>query len=98
MIPPTSSETGPNTSSKLLFHVILDGAAGAFSLDGPGGPNGIRLHYEMQQAARSRSKRLRDFDLWADSQEAALAEMTKRFPGYKFMGTSAELISSEALP
>ena len=81
---------------KLLFHVIVDNAACAFALDGPGGPNGIRLHYEMQLAARSRSKKLRDFDLWADSQEAALAEMAKSFPGFKFVGTSAELFQTEA--
>ena len=78
---------------KLLFHVIVDNAAGAFALHGPGS-NGIRLYYEMQLAARTRSKKLRHFDLWADSQEAVLAEMAKSAPGFKFVGTWAELISN----
>jgi hypothetical protein len=56
---------------------------------GPGGPNGVRLHYEMLQVARAEKKKLRDFDLRADSHEAALAEMQNHFLGYQFLGTWA---------
>ena len=65
----------PTISGKLLFHVIVDDFHRTFSMDGPGGPNGVRLHYEMLQSARAKKKKLRDFDLRADSHEAALAEM-----------------------
>ena len=60
-----------------------------FSIDSPGGPNGVRLHYEMLQAARTEKKKLRDLDLRADSHEAALGEMRSHFPGYQFLGTWA---------
>ena len=52
----------------------------------PGGPNGIRLHYEMMRVARSQAKILRDFDVRAESREAALAEMKAQFPDYIFFG------------
>jgi hypothetical protein len=80
---------GPTISGKLLFHVIVDDFHRTFSIDGPGGPNGVRLHYEMRQVARAEKKMLRDFDLRADSHEAALAEMQNHFPGYQFLGTWA---------
>jgi hypothetical protein len=90
MIPTTTASAAPPaTSGKLLFHVIVDDFGRTFSMDGPGGPNGIRLHYEMLHAARVKKGRLRDFDLRADSHEAALAEMQNSFPGYKFLGTWA---------
>jgi hypothetical protein len=54
---------------RLPFHVIVDDFHRTFSIDGPGGPNGVRLHYEMQQAARREKKKLRDFDLRAGSHE-----------------------------
>jgi hypothetical protein len=79
----------PVTTGKLLFHVIVDNFNRAFSMDGPGGPNGIRLHYEMQRVAREQKKNLRDFDLKAESQEAALAEMKASFPNYTFLGSWA---------
>lgn len=63
-------------------------------MDGPDGPNGVRLHYEMLQAARTQKKRLRDFDLRADSRDAALAEMKQSFPGFAFLGTWASSQSS----
>ena len=88
MIPTTSANAAPPTiSGKLLFHVIVDDFHRTFSIDGPGGPNGVRLHYEMLQAARAEKKKLRDFDLRADSHEAALAEMQNHFPAYQFLGT-----------
>jgi len=41
----------------------------------------------MLQAARAEKKKLRDFDLRADSHEAAFAEMQNHFPAYQFLGT-----------
>jgi hypothetical protein len=79
----------PGAIFGLLFHVIVDDFHRTFSIDGPGGPNGVRLHYEMLQAARAEKKKLRDFDLRADSHEAALAEMQTHFPGYQFLGNWA---------
>src|SRR5262249_45830507 len=87
--PTTATAAPPTTSGKLLFHVIVDDFHRTFSIDGPGGPNGVRLHYEMLQAARTEKKKLRDLDLRADSHEAALGEMQSHFPGYQFLGTWA---------
>jgi hypothetical protein len=96
MISTTSANAAPPTiSGKLLFHVIVDDFNRTFSMEGPGGPNGIRLHYEMLQAARAEKKKLRDFGLRTDSHEAALAEMQNHFPGYQFLGTWASSQSSE---
>jgi hypothetical protein len=78
------------TSGALIFHVIIDDFNRAFSIDGPEGPSGVRLHYEMQQVIRKQIKKLRDFDLRAESFEAALAEIKTRFPDYVFLGTWAE--------
>jgi hypothetical protein len=90
MMPKTSANAAlPIISGRLSFHVIVDDFHRTFSMDGPGGPNGVRLHYKMLQAARAEKKKLRDFDLRADSHEAALAEMQKGFPGYQFLGTWA---------
>ena len=58
----------PLASGNLLFHVIVDDFNRTFSMDAPGGPNGIRLHYEMMRICRaSKKKKLRDFDLRAES-------------------------------
>jgi hypothetical protein len=90
MIPTTNANAAlPAISGKLLFHVIVDDFNRTFSIDGPGGPNGVRLHYEMWQVARAEKKKLRDFDLRTDSHEAALAEMQTHFPGYQFLGNWA---------
>ena len=51
---------------------------------------GVRLHYEMQQVIRKQNKKLRDFDLRAESFEAALAEIKTRFPDYTLLGTWVE--------
>ena len=90
MIPTmTPSAVPPTTSGTLLFHVFVDNFHHTFSMDGPDGPNGIRLHYEMLLVARLQKKKFGEFDLRADSQGAALAEMQKNFPDYKFLGTWA---------
>jgi hypothetical protein len=44
-----------------------------------------RRPYSFQ--ARAEKKKLREFDLRADSHEAALAEMQNHFPAYQFLGT-----------
>jgi hypothetical protein len=88
MIPTSSSDTVPSAGSgALLFHVIVDDHRRVFTIDGPGGPNGVRLHYEMLKASRTQGRKLRDFDLRCDSLEAALAQMQTLFPGYEFVGT-----------
>ena len=87
MIPTTSANAAlAATSERLSFHVIVDDFHRTFSIDGPEGLNGVRLHYEMLRAARVEKKKLRDFDLRAESHEAALAQMQKGFPGYQFLG------------
>ena len=80
----------PVTTENLLFHVIVDDFNRTFSMDGPGGPNGIRLHYEMMRVARAQAKTIRGFDVRAKSQEAAIAEMKVHFPDYAFLGSWAE--------
>ena len=77
------------TRGPLIFHVIVDDFNRAFSIDGPEGPSGVRLYYEMQQVIRKQTKKLRDFDLRAESFKAALAEIKTRFPEYTFLGTWA---------
>jgi hypothetical protein len=75
------------TNGTLIFHIIVDEFNRAFSIDGPEGPSGVRLHYEMQPVMRKQTRNCCDFDLRAESFEAALAEIKKRFPGYTFLGT-----------
>jgi hypothetical protein len=77
----------PATSGKLRFHVIIDESKCQFFLNQSG--NGIRLHYEMQMVVRSQKQKLRDTDIWADSEEAALQQMEQFFQGYRFMGAWA---------
>jgi len=89
MMPTVNPSAIPSSSGRLSFHVIIEDRAGQFSIDGPDGPNGVRLHYEMVQVARKQRRNLRDFDLWADSLDEAVTEMEKYFPGYKFLGTWA---------
>jgi hypothetical protein len=85
----TGSASIALTSGDLLFHVLIDDFNRTFSMDGPSGPNGIRLHYEMMRMSREQKKKLRDFDLRAESQEVALAEMRAHFPDYTFLGSWA---------
>jgi hypothetical protein len=87
MAPVSNPSPGvPKLSGNLSFHVIVDDFQRTFSMDGPGSPNGVRLHFEMMQVARAQKKKLRGFDLRAESQEAALAEMSLHYPDYTFTG------------
>jgi hypothetical protein len=67
------------------FHVIIDEVNRQYFVSNDAA-NGIRLHYEVQMAARSKNQKLRDTDLWAVSLEGALAEIKKHFPDYTFEG------------
>ena len=60
-------------------------------MDALDGTNGVRLHYQMLRVAREQNKKLRDFDIRAESHETALAEMNKRFPDYVFLGTWSDV-------
>jgi hypothetical protein len=96
MIPTSSGNANVSLASgSPVFHVIIDDFHRSFSMDGPEGPSGVRLHYEMQLVARAQAKKLRDFDLRAASHEAALSEMKTRFPDYAFLGTWVEAQSAQ---
>ena len=74
------------TIENLVFHVIVDHAQKSFFINGADRSNGIRLHYEMNRVAREQGKTLRDFDMRAPSQEAALLELQSSLTGYSFLG------------
>ena len=76
MIPSTTGSAAvPVTTGNLLFHVIVDDFNRTFSMDGPGGPNGIRLHYEMMRVARTQAKILGDFGSCACPNEGAVSRL-----------------------
>jgi hypothetical protein len=84
----------------LTFHVIVDHSERTFWMNGPGGPNGILLHFEMAQIARKQGKTLRGFDLRTPSQETALTELQSSLSGYSFLGpwpTNPKLMTPERL-
>jgi hypothetical protein len=74
------------TTENLVFHVIVDHSQKSFFINGADRSNGIWLHYEMNRTARERGKTLRDFDMRAPSQEAALVELQSSLTGYSFLG------------
>ena len=74
------------TTENLVFHVIVDHSQKSFFINGADRSNGIWLHYEMNRIARERGKTLRDFDMRAPSQEAALVELQSSLTGYSFLG------------
>jgi hypothetical protein len=74
------------TQESLTFHVIVNRAQKNFSIDGPDGPNGVWLHFEMSRVARLQGNQLRDFDMRAPSHEAALSEVQSMLPDYSFLG------------
>ena len=84
-----SSITGSATitTGKLLFHVVVDDLNNTFSMDGPGGLNGIRIHHEMMHATRCQKRKFREFDIRAESQDAALSDMREYFPDHVFLGS-----------
>ena len=81
---------GSPISGRLTFHVIIDHTHRTFSIDGPDGPSGVRLHYQMLLVARKQNKKLKDFDIRAENRETALAEIQAHLHDYTFLGTWAE--------
>lgn len=95
MIPTTKvSNPAPLPQGQIAFHVVVDNTARTFTMDGPDGPNGIRLQFDAQQDARRLQRKFLEFDMRSDSQENALAEMWRSFPGYEFFGTWAKANSN----
>jgi len=68
----------------ILFHVVVDNIQRTFTIDGPDGLNGVRLHLDMLRKSRTLRSRFSEFYLRVDSHEAALEEMRSSFPGYSF--------------
>jgi hypothetical protein len=91
MIPASNPvNTPPVTEGQIAFHVVMDHVNYTFTLDGPDDPNGLRLHFDVQLAARHLQRKFSEFDVRADSKERAVADMAGSFPAYKFCGTWAE--------
>ena len=84
----------PMAGENLTFHVIVNRPEKSFSIDGPDGPNGVWLHFEMSRVARLQGKQLRDFAMRAPSHEAALSEMHSMLPDYLFLGPWSSKIAS----
>ena len=78
-----------------LFHIIVDNFHRTFTIDGPDGLNGVRLHLDMLRKSRTLNNRFSEFDLRMDSPEAVLAEIRKSFPGYSNLGS---WLSSQSRP
>jgi hypothetical protein len=80
------------------FHLIIDDSNRQFFINESA--NGMRMHYEMQLAARMKNRTLRDTDFWAESREAILDHMKHYFPGYQFNGEwiSPATISNRGTP
>ena len=68
----------------ILFHVVVDNIQRTFTIDGPDGLNGVRLHLDMLRKSRTLRNRFSEFYLRVDSHEAVLEEMRSSFPGYSF--------------
>jgi hypothetical protein len=84
------------TTANSMFHVTIDDAHRLFWLDGPGGLNAVRLHYEMVRHSREGGSKLRDNDIWALSQEEAAAQVQTFLPGYTFEGAWASTLQQSA--
>lgn len=86
MIPTSAGNAAPSASaSGLLFHLVIDDFRRSFSVDGPEA-NGMRMHYEVMQAARQPGRKLRELDLRSASLEGILEIMKEHFPGYEYSG------------
>jgi hypothetical protein len=74
------AQVKPMAGENLTFHVIVNRPEKSFSIDGPDGPNGVWLHFEMSRVARLQGKQLRDVAMRAPSHETALSEMQSIVP------------------
>jgi hypothetical protein len=91
MIPTTGADVAaPIADGHIAFHVVVDHTTQTFSIDGPDGANGIKLHFDVLQAARLLQRKFWKMDIRAKSWELALAEIQRSFPGYKCVGTWAD--------
>ena len=79
----------------MLFHIIVDNFHRTFTIDGPDGLNGVRLHLDMLRNSRTLNNKFSELDLRMDSHEAVLADMRKSFPRYSFLGS---WVSSQSRP
>jgi hypothetical protein len=91
----TASVLPPVTEGNLTFHVVVDFLDQSFSMDGPE-TNGVKLHYEVFKVSRGLKNRFWEFDVRAETQEQALAEMQKHFPGHRSVGTWASRASPQS--
>ena len=76
----TSAATPPITRGKMVFHVIVDNFHRTFPLDGPGDPTGYAFITKCS-LPRAQKNNFRDFDIRADSLEAAFVEIQQHSPG-----------------
>jgi hypothetical protein len=84
--PTFSSPSAPGSGGLRLFHVVIDDSARLFFLSGPDGPNGLRLHYEVELARRKRGMKLREADIHAVDLDQVLALLGEHLPGYQHQG------------
>lgn len=85
MIPTFAPSQTPSSFGRLLFHAILDDSKRQYFLSGPDGPNGLRLHYEVELERRLGTK-WREFDIRADSTAHAVAQIANHLPDYQHLG------------
>jgi hypothetical protein len=78
-----------NGNGPSVFHIVVEDLGRTYTVDGPGGPSGLHLHFEMLQASRALKGRYRDFDVRFNSGEEVRSYMLKYFPGYTFSGSWA---------
>jgi hypothetical protein len=88
-MPTASSGASPPHLGNLSFHVVVDYANRSFSMDGPDCPSGVWLHYQVVQVARGMKNKFWEFDIRAETQEQALAQVQADLYDYKFTGTWA---------
>ena len=63
---------------------VVDHAQRTFTIDGPEGLSGVRLHLDMLQKSRTLRNKFSEFDLRTKSQEAVLEEMRESSLGTPF--------------
>jgi hypothetical protein len=84
-------------TENLMFHVTVDNCQRCFWMDGPDGPNAVRLHYEIVLFARDKGLKLREYDIWAPSREVALAEVQTDLHGYSFLGSRSPALKQASM-
>lgn len=85
MIPTFAPSQTPPSAGRFFFHAILDDLKRQYFLSGPDGPNGLRLHYEVELERRHGAK-WREFDIRADNIAHAVAQIANHLPDYRHLG------------